>query len=576
MQRLVLAALAAGRADAGRDGGSGDDPWTFADLLGDLSEAQFFDEYWQRQPVHIRGACPDPAQRLRLRMSALGAVMGSPAYAARVQKLNGQPPNLEGPRAKLHELVVDPANACSGFCPLTPLDVFRDGSANRVLRHYPGSSERNDGAEFHDVFDAWLAGATLVLASVEKFWAPVEALCLALIDGFGLPFTANAYATPAGAQGFFAHSDHQDLFVLQLSGRKEWKLYHTPIQHPYAGQKVGRRPQGEPDALGPGPASPHGHRGAPLQTVALEPGDVMYLPRGVVHEAATTDASPSLHLALTADTETFSAASFVDCAPALGQPLLRRCDTVFVSAAGMMFAAAADRSALSADLQAVVNRDLYLLNKRVSIADQQQVFSGAKAMAYDATEADIRAALPPKLVWSANSTLEEQGKRQVAAAVRRYIDWLRRMKEPGAQRLHCPDCVTMAELLQSQEHFDRLFSVALSYLREALDARRAAGHLVHDDKAWYGIHPDNRLELTERANEARVTRGGKFLEIRSARGKRTRSALGRSEAALVKALLADKAGKAQMTVGGLPSIDGYAAIAVAAKLERLGLLKVVQ
>eukprot|EP01045_Picozoa_sp_COSAG04_P016968 COSAG04_NODE_1464_length_6614_cov_21.794014_2_plen_135_part_00 len=134
----------------------------------------------------------------------------------------------------------------------------------------------------------------------------------------------------------------------------------------------------------------------------------------------------------------------------------------------------------------------------------------------------------------------------------------------------------MAELLQSQEHFDRLFSVALSYLREALEARRAAGHLVHDDKAWYGIHPDNRLELTERANEARVTRGGKFLEIRSARGKRTRSALGRSEAALVKALLADKAGKAQMTVGGLPSIDGYAAIAVAAKLERLGLLKVVQ
>jgi len=31
-----------------------------------------------------------------------------------------------------------------------------------------------------------------------------------------------------------------------------------------------------------------------------------------------------------------------------------------------------------------------------------------------------------------------------------------------------------------------------------------------------------------------------------------------------------------MTVGGLPSIDGYAAIAVVAKLERLGLLKVVQ
>ena len=43
-----------------------------------------------------------------------------------------------------------------------------------------------------------------------------------------------------------------------------------------------------------------------------------------------------------------------------------------------------------------------------------------------------------------------------------------------------------------------------------------------------------------------------------------------NEAALVKLVLAGGAAR----VGALPSIDGFAAIAVAAKLQRLGLLTV--
>ena len=31
-------------------------------------------------------------------------------------------------------------------------------------------------------------------------------------------FTINAYITPRGAQGFTPHTDHQDVFILQLDG----------------------------------------------------------------------------------------------------------------------------------------------------------------------------------------------------------------------------------------------------------------------------------------------------------------------------------------------------------------------
>lgn len=34
------------------------------------------------------------------------------------------------------------------------------------------------------------------------------------------------YLTPAGSQGFAPHYDDIDAFVLQLEGRKHWKVYN--------------------------------------------------------------------------------------------------------------------------------------------------------------------------------------------------------------------------------------------------------------------------------------------------------------------------------------------------------------
>eukprot|EP01052_Picozoa_sp_SAG31_P050190 SAG31_NODE_11344_length_1040_cov_1.720510_1_plen_76_part_00 len=56
-------------------------------------------------------------------------------------------------------------------------------------------------------------------------WAPIDALSAALTARFGFMVTINAHATPVGSKGFSAHTDHQDVLLLQLEGTKVTQLF---------------------------------------------------------------------------------------------------------------------------------------------------------------------------------------------------------------------------------------------------------------------------------------------------------------------------------------------------------------
>jgi len=46
----------------------------------------------------------------------------------------------------------------------------------------------------------------------------------------GFPSTyANGYVTPVGSQAVLAHADDRDVFVVQMEGEKEWKIYTSPV-----------------------------------------------------------------------------------------------------------------------------------------------------------------------------------------------------------------------------------------------------------------------------------------------------------------------------------------------------------
>jgi hypothetical protein len=135
-------------------------------------------------------------------------------------------------------------------------------------------------ADVDRVLAEWEAGATIVLQALHVNRLPVATFCRDLERTLGHPVQANAYYTPRGSQGFAVHHDTHDVFVLQVAGEKRWFLYEPVLELPLKRQRYSQ-------ALGTSGEATH--------ELTLRAGDTLYLPRGWLHEALTSDAD-SLHL----------------------------------------------------------------------------------------------------------------------------------------------------------------------------------------------------------------------------------------------------------------------------------------
>jgi bifunctional lysine-specific demethylase and histidyl-hydroxylase NO66 len=130
-------------------------------------------------------------------------------------------------------------------------------------------------------------GSTLVLQALHRFWPPIIEFCQRLAAELGHPVQANAYITPPQNQGFSAHYDVHDVFVVQIDGEKQWQI-HRPIldsplrDQPWNDRKAAVQQQAQEPAL---------------MEARLRPGDCLYLPRGYLH-AATALGGVSTHLTL--------------------------------------------------------------------------------------------------------------------------------------------------------------------------------------------------------------------------------------------------------------------------------------
>ena len=158
---------------------------------------------------------------------------------------------------------------------------------------------------------AYLDGASLIVNHAEAASSGVAALCHELRETFPHAF-GNLYVTPPAGRAVDAHADDRDVFVLQLEGRKEWKVYGPPpVAFPAPDEQVGKHGLSVPAAsVDPARA---------LVDAALEVGDVMYIPRGFVHEAATSPDAPSLHLTLALPSHDWSWASLAGSAATAGR-----------------------------------------------------------------------------------------------------------------------------------------------------------------------------------------------------------------------------------------------------------------
>jgi ribosomal protein L16 Arg81 hydroxylase len=125
------------------------------------------------------------------------------------------------------------------------------------------------------------AGATLSVEHSESFFKNIHVMCCTLAEAF----IARVYATlflvyqverPCGL-----HWDDRDMFIFQVTGRKNWPVYKPPYANPY---------------LDPRRVTYKASASELYQEFKLQAGDALYIPRGWAHDPAAIDGA-SMHVA---------------------------------------------------------------------------------------------------------------------------------------------------------------------------------------------------------------------------------------------------------------------------------------
>jgi len=138
--------------------------------------------------------------------------------------------------------------------------------------------QRVQPRDLDDVLTRVREGHTLVLRDVDSLWKPLSEFTGSLWHDLGEQVSANLYHSQPGIRGFKPHYDTHDVFVLQISGDKIWRLYQRNLPYPLWDMS-------EHDTGSAGQCSLETHLGQ---------GSVLYIPRGYWHEALAS--SESLHI----------------------------------------------------------------------------------------------------------------------------------------------------------------------------------------------------------------------------------------------------------------------------------------
>ena len=131
---------------------------------------------------------------------------------------------------------------------------------------------------------------TIVLNGAENYWPSVRDLVMNLREALSSDIKCNVYCTPPESQGFDTHVDAHDVLVLQTYGSKTWRIHDTQTELPLERSSMANE-------IFPRLASSKPDYGEPTREVVLRPGDLLYLPRGVPHSAASTD-DASIHFTI--------------------------------------------------------------------------------------------------------------------------------------------------------------------------------------------------------------------------------------------------------------------------------------
>jgi ribosomal protein L16 Arg81 hydroxylase len=168
------------------------------------------------------------------------------------------------------------------------LRMAKDGDIVPPARYTRGGgagATAGDQAADDLVLSQFDGGATLVLQALHRTWPPLMTFASQLSGELGHPVQVNAYVTPPQNRGFAAHYDVHDVFVLQVAGRKQWRVHAPVLTDPLRDQPWEQRRTAVAERA----------QETPVIDEVLAPGDALYLPRGYLHSAVALG-ELSIHL----------------------------------------------------------------------------------------------------------------------------------------------------------------------------------------------------------------------------------------------------------------------------------------
>lgn len=222
---------------------------TLERLLAPVTPAAFLEEYWERRPLILQRSEPAYYQDL--------------LTAADVDRL-----------VTTSDMTYPEFRLVRNGEPLPLPDYTKTTSANGGVSRRVADPDR--------IVAEYQGGATVILQGLHRRWPPLASLCRSLEAALSHPTQTNIYITPPGSQGFAPHYDTHDVFVLQVDGSKHWRIYDSPVPLPHPSQPF--KEQGSP-------------AGELITELDVAAGDLLYLPRGFIHEALTSD-QRSIHITL--------------------------------------------------------------------------------------------------------------------------------------------------------------------------------------------------------------------------------------------------------------------------------------
>ena len=169
----------------------------------------------------------------------------------------------------------------SAAVPLTSVDVFDDSQLTRLVDMQYKSGKTGLAI----VAERVRGGSTIRVRDVDKADARLASFVAEIRQAFAAGAQINLYLTPPGKPGFAPHFDITDVFIVQCLGAKQWRVYDdyaNRIDLPM--MDTNWDPERFAASSRPDP-------------ITLSAGDVLYLPRGVMHEAFCTDRE-SMHLTI--------------------------------------------------------------------------------------------------------------------------------------------------------------------------------------------------------------------------------------------------------------------------------------